>query len=95
MNDRELILRAKSLIRTHYCRELYSHTLDAALGTATVTQMFQDLVEEKNARSGEVDMPFAKVDDVAMLQMSGTLSKRCVDFVFGFHVDPSVLHGPF
>lgn len=41
-----------------------------------VVQAFQDLVETKKAAPGKVDTPLANAENVAMLQVSGTLANR-------------------
>lgn len=45
-------------------------------------QAFQDLVETTDAVTGKPAMPLANADNVAMLQVSGTLANRWVPTEF-------------
>lgn len=49
---------------------------DTNIAVLLSMQAFQDLVETKDAVTGKLVTPLANADNVAMLQMSGTLANR-------------------
>lgn len=63
---------------THFLRFLKWLSADDLVPLTHAVQAFQDLVDTKDAVTGKQVTPLANADNVAMLQMSGTLANRWV-----------------